>query len=287
MKQNKIFSVILLAVAVLFAACSDNPPLYPTGIAEPQPQVEAPDTIGWDIPSWAITVAEACSICSELGQGGTTDSAFYVKGYISELHSNNSSGITGNYHNAQFYMADDINGNGLNSFIAYRVKGIGKSDITDLSWIQVGDYVVVYGQLTNYGGTYETVQNSYIWNSTNIALKIPPYRRGELSITSALDSLEYLAIGDTTQLTVRGYVNKAVVDTVTGAAACTLTDGTYELSGYDIRYIRNADFVSEEQLKHGDVVSIQARITKDTEDNNTPKIISGNITRTSNTYRPE
>lgn len=284
MKQNKVFAVCAVIIAITMVGCFNNPPLFPTDTDEPQPQPEAPDTLGWNIPSNAITVAEACAICAQLGAGGTTDSAYYVKGYISGLHSNNTSGITGSYHNAQFYMGDELNTNSIDPFIAYRVKGINNAAIDKLEYIQVGDYVVVYGKLTNYNGTYETVQNSNIWNSTNIAMKIAPYRRGELSVLQALDSLEYLAVGDTTNLLVRGYVTEARVDTVSGTAQCIITDGTYTLKAYDILSVLKKQFVSEEQLKHGDVITIDAYITKDIENNNEPNIVAGNVTRTTNQY---
>jgi hypothetical protein len=44
--------------------------------------------------------------------------------------------------------------------------------ITNPEGVAVGDYVVIYGELTNYNGTYETVGKgaAHIWKSTNPAL---------------------------------------------------------------------------------------------------------------------
>ena len=90
-------------------------------------------------------------------------------GYVKKLHNNHESGVTG-YGNATFYM-ENVNGaNSEEDFLAFQVYGLNGEKISDPNVVAVGDFVVVYGELTNYmGNTYETVGKgaAYIWNSTN------------------------------------------------------------------------------------------------------------------------
>ena len=94
------FSVLSIAFLTLFLVACEMaiPPFGP--IDRPDdgqlpPPVEAPDTIGWNIPSEAITVAEARAICAELESGATTGTKYYVMGYVKKIHNNHASGITG------------------------------------------------------------------------------------------------------------------------------------------------------------------------------------------------
>ena len=132
------------------------------------------DTIGWNIPAEAITVAQAREICMALESGSNTGSKYYVMGYVKKLHRNHASGITG-YGNAQFYIEDVKGANSADDFLAYQVYGPDSKKLTDPNEVAVGDFVVIYGALTNYNGTYETVGKgaAYIWKSTNPLLNLP------------------------------------------------------------------------------------------------------------------
>ena len=132
------------------------------------------DTIGWNIPTEAITVAQAREICMALESGSNTGSKYYVMGYVKKLHYNHASGITG-YGNAQFYIEDVKGANSRDDFLAYQVYGPDSKKLTNPNEVAVGDFVVIYGALTNYNGTYETVGKgaAYIWKSTNPLLNLP------------------------------------------------------------------------------------------------------------------
>ena len=180
MKLNKIFAALMLVMAVAFAACADkNPPAGPgnggnnnggnnegtTGTEDTQ----APDTAGWNIPAGALTVAQAREICAGLESGATTGTKHYVMGYVKKIHNNHASGISG-YGNAQFYMEDVKGANSKEDFLAFQVYGIDGKKINNPDAVAVGDYVVIYGELTNYmGNTFETVGKgaAHIWKSTN------------------------------------------------------------------------------------------------------------------------
>ena len=175
MKLNKLFAAFMLIAAVAFAACE---PVNPPGTGGPGNGQgndtivtnEAPDTIGWNIPAECLTVAEANAICAQLESGATTGTKYYVKGWVKKLANGHADGIS-KFNNALFYMIDTKE-NATEDFYAYQVYGLNGEKITNPDAVAVGDYVVIYGELTNYNGTYETVGKgaAHIWKSTNPAL---------------------------------------------------------------------------------------------------------------------
>ena len=123
----------------------------------------------WNIPAEAIDVLQAREICAGLASGATTGTKYYVMGYVKKIHDKHASGVSG-FGNAQFFMENVKGANSSEDFMAYQVYGLNGEKITDPNVVAVGDFVVIYGELTNYqGNTYETVGKgaAYIWNSTN------------------------------------------------------------------------------------------------------------------------
>ena len=167
----------MLIAAVAFAAC-EGPEINIDGPGEKPNDKDttttvegaAPDTTGWNIPAECLTVAQANAICAELESGATTGTKHYVKGWIKKLASKHADGIS-QFGNALFYIVDE-KGNTDEDFYAYQVYGLNGEKITNPDAVAVGDYVVIYGELTNYNGTYETVGKgaAHIWKSTNPAL---------------------------------------------------------------------------------------------------------------------
>ena len=176
MKINSIIASAMLFLVTAFAACDNVPPFIPNGpgpgidipVVKDSTDLLPPDTIGWNIPAEAITVAQAREICAGLESGATSGTKYYVMGYVKKLHSKHEDGVT-NYGNAQFYIEDVKNANSSNDFMAFQVYGPGGKRITDPNVVAVGDFVVIYGEVTNYNGTYETVGKgaAQIWKSTN------------------------------------------------------------------------------------------------------------------------
>ena len=175
MKLNKIFAAFMLIMATVFVGCEPpEPPVGPghgPGNDTTTINTEAPDTIGWNIPAECLTVAQARTICAALADGATTGTKHYVKGWVKKLASKHEEGVT-TYGNAIFYIEDVKGANSQEDFEAFQVYGINGEKITSLDQVAVGDYVVIYGELTNYSGTYETVGKgaAHIWKSTNPAL---------------------------------------------------------------------------------------------------------------------
>ena len=149
-------------ITLLFAATT-----YAATITIPE---EAKD---WNIPAEAIDVLQAREICSQLASGATTGTKYYVMGYIKKIDASHATNVS-KYGNASFYVEQVKGANSAEDFYAYRVYGIDGERITDPSTVVVGDFVILYGELTkyqknaSYAPIYETVdRKAYIWNSTN------------------------------------------------------------------------------------------------------------------------
>lgn len=174
MKLIQRFSlpIFIASIAMLTACEMVIPPFGPTDRPD-QPVVILPaepltDTIGWNVPAEALTVAQAREICAALESGSTSGTKYYVMGFVKKLHNNHASGVSG-YGNAQFYMEEEKGANSSQDFMAFQVYGLDGTKLTDPNAVAVGDFVVIYGELTNYNGTYETVGKgaAHIWKSTN------------------------------------------------------------------------------------------------------------------------
>ena len=79
-----------------------------------------------------------------MADGATTSDKFYVAGYVVEI----SDIANETYKNATFTIADAANG--ATTVTAFRLKGLGNEDITDVKYLKAGDQVVIYGQLQKY-----------------------------------------------------------------------------------------------------------------------------------------
>lgn len=106
-------------------------------------------------PETAYTVAEAQKLI-QAGEG--LEPSVYVKGLITEIVDVN----VDKYGNATYYINDTETEEGqLQVFRGYYLDG---EKFTDKSQILVGDEVVVYGQLTLYGGETPEIINSHIYS---------------------------------------------------------------------------------------------------------------------------
>ena len=126
------------------------------------------DTASWNIPTGALTVAQAREICAALESGTTTGTKYYVKGWVKRIHSKHAEAVSA-YGNAEFYIEDVRGANSQSDILAFQVYGLEGKKINNPDAVAVGDFVVIYGELTNYNGTYETVGKgaAHIWKSTN------------------------------------------------------------------------------------------------------------------------
>ena len=174
---NRSYIFLLPALAALLAvSCQESAYINGPGesifnqdsiipIVEPEP---LPDPEGVDIPEGTLDVIQACDTCSKLAKGASTGTKYYVKGWIVDIDASNATAIE-NYGNAVFTIATTTDGRATKKFVAYQVYGRDKQKINNPEIIQIGDFVVLYGELMNYNGTPETVGKgaAYIYASNN------------------------------------------------------------------------------------------------------------------------
>lgn len=98
---------------------------------------------------YTVAQAKAAIDASE----GTTD--VYVAGIVSQVDSYNST-----YKSITYWISDD--GTTTNQFEVYSGKGIGGADFSSVADIQVGDVVVVNGDIKLYNTTYEFDKNNQL-----------------------------------------------------------------------------------------------------------------------------
>lgn len=171
MKSFRSLFLALSAVALCATGCQEPPYINGPGNNDNNPEAipTAPIPEGIDIPDSAITVAQARAKAAAVGVGGTTPEKYYIKGWVQNFdEKRHKSGIF-EYGNATFYMADVSTGQSTRTFIAFQVYGKDSLPANNIASIQVGDYVVVYGAITNYNGTAETPAGgvAYIYSSSN------------------------------------------------------------------------------------------------------------------------
>ena len=119
---------------------------------------EAPSVDISNTPETAYTVAEANDLITA-GEGLSTE--VYVKGVITKIDE-----VSTNFGNATYYINDTQTEEGqLCIFRGYYLDG---EQFTAEDQINVGDEVIVYGQLVNYGGTYEMTTGSEIYSINGI-----------------------------------------------------------------------------------------------------------------------
>ena len=90
-----------------------------------------------------------------IDNGGTNN--VFVKGIVSEIANNGQ--FNAQYGNGTFWMSDDgeRHNDAALDFEAYRVLWLGNQKwVEGNDLINVGDEVIIHGQLTKYGTTYET-----------------------------------------------------------------------------------------------------------------------------------
>ena len=100
------------------------------------------------------TVPQAISI---IPSSGTTDFV-YVQGVVSELDRDQD---VIQYHNITYFISDDGRASSL-QLEAYRGKNLDNSDFMSIDELQLGDRVIIYGKLKQYGSIYEFDAYNYL-----------------------------------------------------------------------------------------------------------------------------
>ncbi len=261
-----------------------------------KPFVTLPIPTNITIPSEALTVSQARNICSQLEHGAITEQAYFVKGWVKQIHSNHANGVIG-YGNGHFYLAEEFYADSTFSeeeFSAYQVYYLNGEKFSAPDQVKEGDYVVIYGKLTNYNDVYETVGQgkAYIYATSRDAensglIADIDYQTGEMSCTNFINSTVYnnLADGTTTEeeYLVRGIVRRIrQIDTgLYGNANFYITDGIHDVYCYHMFGLDSTKFVSSAQLVVGDTITVKSKLTNYA---GTKELKEGYIVRTSNTF---
>ena len=104
-----------------------------------------------------FTVTDAIQFIKDGGYSGNENASdkVYVEGEISQIKNSYDS-----EHGSANYIISDR----TNELEVYGGKFVGGIQFTKEDQIKVGDKVVVYGQLTDFNGTYEFIANNYIYS---------------------------------------------------------------------------------------------------------------------------
>lgn len=298
--KTKLFALMAL-VSLMMISCKEPPYIVAPSdndlvkgdtlpvIVEPTP-TPTPDPEGANVPEGCLNVYQARTLCEKLSIGGVTPEKYYVKGWIHKLDAKNEDGIT-SYGNATFYIAatNDHSADEYD-FEAYQVYGKNGAKIKSVDEVQVGDFVVIYGQLTKFKeGVYETVGKgaAYMYYSNNPQwgeepvvdpTKTTPDPEGADVPDGCLNVYEARAICDsigsgkstTTEYYVKGWIHK-VVTTASDVSQygnatfyiAPTNDGTTkstDFEAYRIKSINGARFTSLDEFQVGDFVVIQGKL---------------------------
>lgn len=238
MKNHRFVLSTMVAMTLFVVGCSESPYiLNPGDNSHNQEGISTlPEPENIDIPDSTLTVGQARLICSKLASGASTTEKYYVKGWIQSLDEDNASAIQ-DYGNAIFTLAGVSTGVSTQTLIAYQVYGKDGKKIQTEKAIAVGDYVVLYGQLTNYKGTYETVGKgaAYIYSSTNDVFN------GKIDTTIITPDPEG---ADVPAGTLNVYQANALCDNLISTSGKTTTD-KYYIKGY----VRSINSGNEEAIK--------------------------------------
>lgn len=211
---------------------------------------------------------------AKLASGTTSDKQYYIKGKVAKIPSNANYGEGKYPTTANYYISDD--GEDANTFYIYASKYLGNKDYSEGAVLKVGDEVIVFGNITNYNGTYETAQNkNYLYSlngengsggdtpSSDLGTKDNP-----LTVVKALDVINALSDGGETETEayVKGKISKvqSYSDKYKSITYYISDDGTEtkELQIYSGKNIGGAEFASQDDLSAGDEVVVKGKLKK-------------------------
>jgi hypothetical protein len=156
MKKIANYLIALAVMAFTFTSCEDVPSPFGEIVPPSGDEKVVIDPTGSGTEADPYNVAAVVELCSGLADGEQTEKDVYVKGIITDVKEVQTEGI---YGNATYWISDDEGGK-ANKFYIYRGYGLGGKKFTDgATPVKIGDKVIIKSKVTNYKGTYETVQN--------------------------------------------------------------------------------------------------------------------------------
>ena len=154
-------------ISATFAGNDD----YNEGSASYTLTVVDPNAPGTENKPYSVAGAIAA-----IDNGGTTQGV-YVQGIVAKVDKFNST-----YHSITYWISD--NGTTVNQFEVYSGKGIGGADFSSIDDIQVGDQVVIYGDIKLFGtSTYEFDKNNQLVSLSRVQKVDPQLSFSATSVT--------------------------------------------------------------------------------------------------------
>lgn len=124
------------------------------------------------------TVAQALE---NTPSSGNSDNV-YIKGIVSKFYKDD---IISDGSNYRYYISDD--GSTNSQLLVYKGKKSSTEEFSDAEDLQIGDVVVIYGQLTTYNNTQEINSGNYIVSLTRPVYEITAKSNNEALGTVSLD----------------------------------------------------------------------------------------------------
>lgn len=209
-----------------------------------------------------LTVAQAIEMASALELGQSTEQDYYIKGRIDSIRYN----FVAQYGNATFFIADTTSNE---HFLIYATKYLENSSWVDgQTQIALNDEVIIYGKLTNYKGTPETLANqSYIYslNGRTTAENVEVTQVDTISVARAVEITSKFDAG---VISNKFYIVKGIVDRIVNNSL-RYNDLTFiirdENTGDTIQAYRclgfDKELVTDENLvMPGDVVMVMGKL---------------------------
>lgn len=216
-------------------------------------------------------------------EGTDLDRTVYIKGIVSSTKE-----ISPSFGNATFYISED--GSTKNQFYIYRCFGLNNNKITSEDEIKVGDEVVICGKVTNYNGTFETVQNQAFVYSINGKTSDTGGEAGEATGDGTLENpfnsvaaAQYAtSLGSGVNSPKEVYIKGKVVS-VSESYDNSFGNGSFYISDdgttagqflvYRAMYLGNQKYTSGDLLKAGDEVIVYGKVVNYM--GNTPETVQG------------
>lgn len=273
--MKKIFQFLVIAVLALgFTACEDVPAPYSL-FSEGATIVPKGD--GTLNNPYNVTAVKKF-----IEAGENLDQPVYVKGIVYKIET-----IDLSYGSGTFYISEDGTEKSP-SFYVYRCKSLGNQSFMSQDELKVGDEVVLYGKVMNYGGTYETAQGeAYIFSINGKSANATGEPEGDGTLANPFNSVAanaYIAamaadVVSENDVYIKGKIASVeeAYGTQFGNASFTISDDGTSSNGFKVwraLYLNNEKYQEgQTQIKVGDEVIVCGKVVNFK--GNTPETAQG------------
>ena len=192
-----------------------------------------------------FTATQAAEETAKLADKVASTDKYYVTGTVKSITE-----ISTSYGNGTFVITD-----GTTDFIIFRAKYLENAKFTSEDQLAVGDTVVVYGQLINYGGTLEMNSGCYLTAHTKAETPETPKHEhvvcpecGKCTAEDCDGAAEDKCPGHTTEPETPAASSLELTAAKLGLGA--YADGTKTVDGVDFGFIELGDFGNGIQMRN-------------------------------------